>query len=192
MTSGYEAHDAGEPISACPWPPSDPAGAEWRHDWITAEGHARHAAGTYGTSDDDYRAAGLKPPARDDDGSPIPTEPAMVWIRGHGSHRTLVPRMALWQIAPSPPPDDAVAKVLERLVEQAARTVDVAQATAVDMAEAMKWLDETTGEAWKAAAARRAAAKVVPIVARARAQRVRTCPVHGQAMGGGICRRCTR
>lgn len=63
-TTGAAAHAAGEPISACPYAPGDPAGAEWRADWIEAEATARTMSGTFGASDDDYHQAGLKPPQR--------------------------------------------------------------------------------------------------------------------------------
>lgn len=60
--NGDQAHANGEPISACPFAPADPQGAQWRADWIRAEALARHRAGTYGATDEQYRAAGLTPP----------------------------------------------------------------------------------------------------------------------------------
>lgn len=62
--TGAQAHEAGVPISECPYLPADPDGMAWRTDWIRAEAMTRYEAGTYGATDDEYRAGGLHPPAR--------------------------------------------------------------------------------------------------------------------------------
>lgn len=69
--TGQQAHAAGRAISECPYPPADPQGHEWRRQWIRAEALAQRTAGTFGASDQQYRAAGLTPPARLPDGRPM-------------------------------------------------------------------------------------------------------------------------
>lgn len=63
-TDGMLARRRGEPLSACPFAPADPAGSGWRRGWIDAEASVREEAGTFGASDEDYQRAGLKPPRR--------------------------------------------------------------------------------------------------------------------------------
>lgn len=46
-----------EPMSACPYVPSDPQGHGWRQGWITAEAERRHAAGTFGATPEEHARA---------------------------------------------------------------------------------------------------------------------------------------
>lgn len=67
---GVAAHAAGYAQADCPFPLGSPEGTAWARSWGLAEADARSVAGTYGATDDDYRAGGLKPPERDAAGRP--------------------------------------------------------------------------------------------------------------------------
>lgn len=54
---GRAAAVAGEPVSVCPFGPSDPAGAEWRRGWLQGESARRVAAGDFGASAEDRARA---------------------------------------------------------------------------------------------------------------------------------------
>lgn len=79
--NGAEAHAAGLPISACPFPPGDLSDEAhgWRAGWIESEVMRRAATNTLGASDDEYRAAGLNPPRRDNTGRPIASAQPSPW-----------------------------------------------------------------------------------------------------------------
>lgn len=130
MDDGTRAHRDGLTIADCPYAPADPAGNAWRSSWIAAEAQARHAAGTFGASDDDYRRAGITPPARRADGSPVVT---------------LTPEQA-----------EALAAAFREAVTAMAQVItDVAKAlngVFVDLAKAVDW-DKLAGMAAAAAEA---------------------------------------
>ena len=46
-----------EPVSACPYAPTDPAGADWRQGWIAGESDRRYNEGTFGATDEEKAAA---------------------------------------------------------------------------------------------------------------------------------------
>lgn len=51
---GAAAHANGEPMSACPYAPSDPEGQSWRQGWLRAETAARQQAGTFDHTPAEY------------------------------------------------------------------------------------------------------------------------------------------
>lgn len=59
---GAQAHQAGYAQADNPHGFSTPEGIEWARRWGSAEVSSRRAAGTYGATDDEYRAGGLVPP----------------------------------------------------------------------------------------------------------------------------------
>lgn len=67
---GAAAHATGYAQSDNPHGFSTPEGIEWARRWGSAEVGSRRAAGTYGATDEDYRAGGLVPPERTASGMP--------------------------------------------------------------------------------------------------------------------------
>jgi hypothetical protein len=82
--NGAAAHAAGYAQADNPHGFSTPDGIAWARQWGEAEVSSRRQAGTYGATDEDYRAGGLKPPERTSTGAPRAVLGGVAYIVGPG------------------------------------------------------------------------------------------------------------